>query len=75
MGNYTKKPKRCIDPIIKYCEGCKWGYSEWVEATEELEWGNVKVGCTLGYDQGRPEDEPTEEELKGFEEYIKTLPL
>jgi hypothetical protein len=25
----------------------------------------------LGYDQGRPEDEPTEEELKEFEEWCK----
>lgn len=75
MGNYTKKPKRCIDPIIKCCEWCKWGHSEWVETTEDLEWGSVEVGCTLGYDQGRPEDEPTEEELKEFEEWVKNLPL
>jgi hypothetical protein len=25
----------------------------------------------LGYDQGRPEDEPTEEELKEYDEWCK----
>lgn len=74
----NEKPTRCIDPIIKYCQGCEWGYCnypEWVETTEDLEWCNLEVGCTLGYDQGRPEDEPTEEELKEFEEWVKNLPL
>jgi hypothetical protein len=27
----------------------------------------------LGYDKGRPEDEPTEYELKEFEEWCKRL--
>lgn len=73
-----EKPTRCIDPIIKYCQGCEWGYTnypEWVETAEDLEWCNFEVGCTLGYDQGRPEDEPTEEEWKKFEEWTKKLPF
>lgn len=48
----TTIPNRCISPVIKYCFGCRFG----------------KVSCILGYDQGRPEDEPTEEELKEFNE-------
>lgn len=29
--------------------------------------------CTLGFDKGRPEDEPTEEELREFEEWRRSL--
>lgn len=34
------KPTRCIDPVIKYCQGCKYGwvkYPDWVETSEDLE--------------------------------------
>ena len=64
------KPTRCVDPVIKYCQGCMWGYErypEWVETVEDLSWCTIESGCTLGFDQGRPEDEPTAEELKEFE--------
>ena len=27
-------------------------------------------GCRLGFDKGRPEDEPTEEEMKEFDEWL-----
>ena len=68
-----EKPTRCIDPIIKYCQGCPWGwirYPEWVETREDLEECIFESGCTLGFDKGRPEDEPTAEELKEFEEWL-----
>ena len=29
-----EKPKRCIDPVMKYCQGCRYGwikYPDWVE--------------------------------------------
>ena len=29
-------------------------------------------GCTLGFDKGRPEDEPTDEELQKFDEWMKS---
>ena len=64
------QPIRCIDPVIKLCQECRYGcthYPEWVETAEDLNWCAIKSGCTLGYDQGRPEDEPTPEELKEFE--------
>lgn len=75
MMNETK-PKRCIDPVIKYCQGCPWGhvsYPAWVETAEDLEWCTIESTCILGYDQGRPEDEPTEEELREFDEMCKQL--
>lgn len=67
------KPLRCIDPVIKYCQECEWGwvkYPDWVE-TEEDTYCCFESGCSLGFDTGRPEDEPTEEELKEFNKYYK----
>lgn len=72
----SEKPTRCIDPIIKCCSECKWGWEhipEWVETREDLEWATVESGCMLGYDQGRPEDEPTEEEKAEFERWCNHL--
>lgn len=72
----NEKPSRCIDPIIKYCQGCRWGwikYPDWVETREDLEGCTFESGCMLGYDQGRPEDEPTPEETAEFEEWIKNI--
>lgn len=68
------KPTRCIDPVIKFCQECRWGwthYPEWVETREDLSDCSIESGCTLGYDRGRPEDEPTEEELAEFERWCK----
>jgi hypothetical protein len=68
------KPKRCVDPVIKFCQGCPWGhitYPAWVETAEDLEWCTIESTCILGYDQGRPEDEPTEEELREFDEMCR----
>lgn len=66
------KPSRCIDPVIKFCQECRFGwthYPEWVETADDLNWCRIESGCTFGFDQGRPEDEPTEEELKEFDEW------
>lgn len=66
------KPKRCIDPVIKYCQECPYGwikYPDWVETSEDLFNCSFESGCTLGFDKGRPEDEPTEEELREFNEF------
>ena len=71
-----EKPKRCIDPAVKYCQGCDWGhnsYPEWVETAEDLSYCRIETTCILGYDQGRPEDEPTEAELKEFAKYVRGL--
>lgn len=69
---FTKIPKRCIDPIIKFCQECPWGwvhYPEWVETSDDLTNCTFECGCTLGFDKGRPEDEPTKEELDEFEKW------
>ena len=73
-----EKPTRCIDPVIKFCQECRWNwqsYPAWVETYEDLflPGCTIESGCTLGFDQGRPEDEPTEEELREFEERVKEL--
>lgn len=65
-------PTRCIDPVMKYCQNCRYGhniYPDWVETKEDLIDCCFETQCTLGFDKGRPEDEPTEEELKDFEEW------
>jgi hypothetical protein len=69
---YEEKPTRCISPVVKLCQDCPWGwveYPEWVETAEDLEWCTIKSGCTLGYEH----DEPTEEELKEFEEWTNRM--
>lgn len=63
------KPTRCIDPIIKFCQECQYGwvhFPDWVETKDDLSNCNIEMGCTLGFDKGRPEDEPTKEELDEF---------
>lgn len=70
------KPTRCIDPVMKYCQGCEWGhitYPSWMETSEDLEGCTFKTNCILGYDQGRPEDEPTEAELKEFDKMVRSI--
>ena len=64
------KPTRCIDPLIKYCQGCQYGwikYPDWVETSEDLD------GCSFesGYIYGFEHTEPTEEELKEFDKWMK----
>lgn len=68
-----ENPTRCIDPVVKYCQECPYGWVEypgWVETREDLEGCCFESGCTLGFDQGRPEDEPTEEEWKAFNDWF-----
>lgn len=70
------KPTRCIDPVIKFCQECRWGwthYPEWVETAEDMKWCRIESGCMLGFDQGRPEDGPTPEELAEFDEWCNQL--
>lgn len=66
------KPTRCIDPVIKFCQECKYGwvhYPDYVENYEDTLGCCFECGCVYGFDKGRPEDEPTQEELKEFEEW------
>lgn len=61
------KPTRCIDPVMKYCQGCQYGwikYPDWVETYDDLCDCSFESGCMYGLEN----DEPTEEELREFEE-------
>ena len=65
-----QKPTRCIDPVMKYCQECRWGYvhyPEWVETKEDLAGCTFESGCTLGFEN----DEPTEQELAEFEQWYQ----
>lgn len=72
MNKHMKDlPTRCIDPVLKFCQDCIWGYCHYgddVECSADLADCSFESGCTLGFDQGRPEDEPTEEEIKHFDD-------
>lgn len=71
-----KKPTRCIDPVLKFCQDCRFGwvkYPDWVESCEDLCGCTFECGCTLGFDKGRPEDEPTEEEIRNFDKWAHGL--
>lgn len=60
------KPDRCIDPVMKYCQECKYGYvsyPEWVETAEDLEGCSFESGCMYGLEN----TEPTQEEIEEFE--------
>lgn len=57
----NEKPTRCIDPVIKYCQECPLG---WVETREDLYGCSFESGCCYGFEN----DEPTEDELREFNE-------
>lgn len=62
------RPTRCIDPVIKYCQGCQYGwikYPDWVETREDLEWCTFDSGCMFGLE----DTEPTPEEVAEFERW------
>ena len=64
------KPTRCIDPVIKYCQGCQYNwikYPDWVETFEDLDGYSFKSGCIYGLES----TESTEEELKEFDKWMK----
>ena len=63
----NEKPTRCIDPVVKYCQECPLGwvkYPDWVETLEDLRGCTFESGCRYGFEN----DEPTEEELREFNE-------
>lgn len=69
-------PTRCVDPVMKRCQECTWGYCEYgddVECSADIAGCCFECGCTLGFDQGRPEDEPTDEELQEFEKEFEAI--
>ncbi|MBO7735480.1 MAG: hypothetical protein J6S67_23145 [Methanobrevibacter sp.] len=64
------KPTRCIDPCIKFCQECKYGwvhYPEWVETSEDLADVSFESGCMYGLEN----TEPTQKEIEEFEKSWK----
>lgn len=69
-------PTRCVDPVMKDCQECRYGhviYGDDVECYADLAGCCFESGCTLGFDKGRPEDEPTDEELQEFEKEFEAI--
>lgn len=65
----NEKPTRCIDPVVRYCQGCRYGwvqYPSWVETKEDLAGCCFESGCMYGLEN----DEHTEEELAEFDRII-----
>lgn len=61
------RPDRCIDPVMKYCQECKYGYAiypEWIESVEDLNGCTFDSGCIYGLE----DTIPTEEELEKVNE-------
>lgn len=61
-----EKPNRCIDPVIKFCQECRYGwvkYPEWIETYEDTFDCNFEFGCMLGLENTIS----TEEEMAEFD--------
>ena len=70
MKSNGNKPTRCVSPIMKDCQNCKYGYieyPEWVETYEDTFGCVFESGCMYGLE----ETEPTEEEKREFDEWYK----
>lgn len=66
-----EKPTRCINPVVKLCQDCKYGYvkyPEWVETYKDTLDCSFESGCTLGLE----DTEPTKEELLEYEQWIRS---
>ena len=60
----NEKPTRCIDPVMKYCQECRYGhcvYPEWVETAEDLEGCYFDTFCIFGFENDRPTAEIIQE--------------
>lgn len=61
---------RCLDPVMKYCQACKYGiihYSDDVENYHDTFGANFETHCIYGLEK----QQPSEEELKQFDDWCK----
>lgn len=69
---FDGKPTRCIDPVIQYCQDCRYGFVEypsWVETYEDTFGCHFRSGCIYGLE----DTIPTPEEEHEFELMCKRL--
>lgn len=70
-------PTRCVDPVVKYCQGCKYGwikYPNWVETREDLDGCYFDSGCIYGLEDTQPTEEELEEFYRWWDEWNETQP-
>jgi len=66
------KPTRCIDPVVKCCQYCGYGYTiypEGCETYDDIYNCTFESGCIYGLEN----TEPTQEEINEFEKRMKGL--
>lgn len=56
---------RCIDSVMKYCPACPYGI---VHYSDDFDTEFFDYCCMYGFEF----DEPTDEELKEYEEWLKS---
>ena len=42
---------RCVDPVVKYCQGCRYGWvqqPDWIETREDIDGCCFESGCMYG---------------------------
>lgn len=66
------KPTRCISPVIKYCQGCKYGwmsYPDWVESRKDIDGCCFDSVCIYGLEDTQPTDEELEDFYRWWDEW------
>ena len=61
---------RCLDPVMKYCQGCKYGiinYSDDVENYYDTLGANFETNCMYGLEN----QNPSKEEMAEFDDFCK----
>ena len=60
----NNRPVRCIDPVVRYCQDCKYGfvkYPDWVETYEDTFGCTFESGCIYGLENTVPTLEEEQE--------------
>ena len=72
LSSFDLIPDRCIDPVIKYCQGCKYGYvnyPSYVETYRDLDGCCFDSGCIYGLEN----TQPSKEEIEEFDAWYNKL--
>lgn len=55
-----KENIRCLDPVMKYCQGCRYGiihYSENVETYQDTFGASFETHCIHGLEKQQPSED------------------